>query len=413
MSKYSTTLLDNGVRLVLAEDKSKNQTYAEINVAFGGSFEKYKYNGKKKIITPGLAHLMEHYLVENSCYGNLFEYLKNEYVDFNATTSGSKTCFYIDTVYDFDRHLEELIKIVNIPKFDSTKMEKTKLPIIEEIKRIKDRPYSKFNKKMNECAYYYLKHRETTGSSSDVLSIKISELEEIHNLFYAPEKQTIYISGNFDSNKIIKKIEDIYKGLNRPHYDFLLLDKKEIAKVKHRKGHVIDPDVEELINISFKIDLSKLTPKERVKSTFYLSHFLQYNFNDSSAAYTTLSKDKDTYYSISTGTSYFIKDICFLDIGMYGSNLKKFKSIVFDVIKNKYVDKEMFELWKKETIIDLIVRSGLVYSSGRAFLDNVLTFDYYEIDKISDAEEFSLKDYEDFLNKLDFKNYTIVRQTKK
>lgn len=413
MSKYSTTTLANGVRLVLAENKNKNQTYAEVIVSFGGGVEKYKYNNKKKRITPGLAHLMEHYIVENNINGSMFEYLKEEYVDFNATTSGYKTSFFINTVYDFERHLEELIRTVNIPIFDEEKLEITKKPIIEEIKRTKDRPYSKFNKKMNECSYYYMKNRETTGDEPDVQSIKINDLKEIHDLFYQPKNQTIFIAGNFDSKKIIKLIEKVYANINHPSFDYEVLDKKEIAKVKHKKGHVIDPDVDELINISFKVDLSNLTPKERVKSTFYLSHFLQYNFNDSSNAYITLSKNKDTVYSISTGTSYFVKDLCFIDVGMYGTNLKRFKNIVFDVIKNKYVDKEMFELWKKETLINIIVRDGRVYSSGRAFLDNILTFDYLDIDKISDIEEFSLNDYKEFLNKLDFKNYSIVRQTKK
>lgn len=413
MSKYSTTTLANGVRLVLAENKDKNQTYAEVIVSFGGGVEKYKYNNKKKRITPGLAHLMEHYIVENNINGSMFEYLKEEYVDFNATTSGHKTSFFINTVYDFERHLEELIRTVNIPIFDEEKLEITKKPIIEEIKRTKDRPYSKFNKKMNECSYYYMKNRETTGDEPDVQSIKINDLKEIHDLFYQPKNQTIFIAGNFDSKKIIKLIEKVYANINHPSFDYEVLDKKEIAKVKHKKGHVIDPDVDELINISFKVDLSNLTPKERVKSTFYLSHFLQYNFNDSSNAYITLSKNKDTVYSISTGTSYFVKDLCFIDVGMYGTNLKRFKNIVFDVIKNKYVDKEMFELWKKETLINIIVRDGRVYSSGRAFLDNILTFDYLDIDKISDIEEFSLNDYKEFLNKLDFKNYSIVRQTKK
>lgn len=73
----------------------------------------------------------------------------------------------------------------------------------------------------------------------------------------------------------------------------------------------------------------------------------------------------------------------------------------------------MFELWKKETLINMIVRDGRVYTSGRAFLDNVLMFDYLDVDKISDIEEFSINDFKNFLNKLDFSNYSIVRQTKK
>ncbi len=413
MIKHEIIDLPNKVRLVLAEDKSKNQTYAELIVNFGGAVEKYKRNKECKKITPGLAHLMEHYLVENSIYGSMFNYFKEKFVTFNATTNFNKTRFYIDTVFDFDMRLEELIKLVNTPVFADLSLEKTKKPIIEEIKRNNDRLYNKFSKKINDCTYVRMKCRETTGSSKDVNSITVKELQEVHDLFYQVENQTIFIAGNFDTKKIAKLVEKIYGEIEREHIDYKILDKPEIAKVKKRKGHVIDPNVDEFINITFKIDLSKLTPKEKVKSTFYLSHFLNYNFNDSSSAYQTLSQNKDTIYSITTSTSYFLKDICLLDVGMYGTNLKKFKSIVFDVIKKKYADKEMFELWKKETLIKMIIRQNRVYSSGQAFLENVLTFGYNDIDKISDIEEFSLKDYKEFLNKLDFSNYTIVRQTKK
>lgn len=48
MIKHSTMLLPNNVRLVLSEDKSKNQTYAEISVLYGGMTEKYKYQEKRK-----------------------------------------------------------------------------------------------------------------------------------------------------------------------------------------------------------------------------------------------------------------------------------------------------------------------------------------------------------------------------
>lgn len=413
MIKYEVVDLPNKVRLVLAEDKSKNQTYAELIVDFGGAVEKYKCNNKKKKITPGLAHLMEHYLVENSIYGSMFNYFKERFVTFNATTNFNKTRYYIDTVYDFNMRLEELIKLVNSPVFDVKALEKTKKPIIEEIKRNKDRIYNKFSKKMNECTYVNMKYRETTGSTDDVNSITVKELKTVHDVFYQPQNQTIFIAGNFDIKKTAKLVEKIYDEIKREPIDYKILDKPEIAKVKKKKGHVVDPNVDEFINISFKIDLSKLTPKEKVKSTFYLSHFLNYNFNDSSEAYQTLSKNKDTIYSITTNASYFLKDICMIDIGMYGTNLKAFKSIVFDIIKEKYADKEMFELWKKETLIKMIIRQNRVYSSGQAFLENVSTFGYDDVDKISDIEEFSLKDYKEFLNKLDFSNYTIVRQTKK
>ena len=98
---------------------------------------------------------------------------------------------------------------------------------------------------------------------------------------------------------------------------------------------------------------------------------------------------------------------------MYGNNLKKFKRLVFDVIKNKYTNKELFDLWKKETLINIVVREGRCVSSGLAYLDNILTFDYFDVDKISDIEKFSIEDFKSTLDKLDFSNYCIVSQTKK
>ena len=201
--------------------------------------------------------------------------------------------------------------------------------------------------------------------------------------------------------------------MNKEKVDYVTLDKKETAKVAHKKAHVIDSEYDELINLTFKVDISKLTPKEKVKATFYLSHFLDYNFNDGSNAYKTLSDAKDTYYSINKSTSFFLEDLCLVDIGMYGTNVIKFKSIVLDVLKNKYCDKEMFELWKKEALINMIIREGRVYTSGRAYLDNIQTFNYFANDTIEDIEKFTLKDYKEFLEKLDFSNYLIVTQTKK
>lgn len=413
MIKQSTVILKNNTRLVLSQDKSKNQSFAEIIVHYGGLNKKYKIGNKKYTIKPGLAHLLEHFVVENNIYGNMFEYLNDSYVDMNASTSSKQTSFYINTVFDFEKHLVELIRYVNSPVWDQKRLEEVKRPIIEEIKRTKDRPFKKFADKINYCTYCSNKFRETIGDEKSVASITVDDLKQVFDTFYQPQNQTIFIAGNFDIEKIKRLIEDTYDDLNREVTSYTVLDKKETAHVAHKKGLIKNSDFDSVINICFKVDISELTPKERVKATFYLNHFLDYNFNDGSNAYKTLSDAKDTYYSITRSSSFFISDLILIDIGMYGTNLKKFKSIVLDVLDKKYCDKEMFELWKKETLINLIIRSDRVYTSGRAYLDNIETFGYFDNDKLEDVENFSIKDFKEFLNKLDFSNYSIVQQIKK
>lgn len=413
MIKTETIVLDNKVRLVLSSDKSKNQTYAEIIVNYGGMNKKFKVNNKTYKIPEGMAHLLEHSIVESNIYGNMFEFLKDEFVDFNARTSSDRTSFFINTVFDFERHLVELINIVNNPIFDAQKLNDIKKPIIEEIKKGQDRSYKKLSEKINYCTLKNIRFKDCLGSIEEVSKITPEFMQVVYDTFYQPANQTIYIAGNFDIKKITKLIENTYKDLGKKEIPYTILDKKETTKVRRKKAHVIDPEFDEIINITFKVDISKLSPKEKVKGTFYLGHFLDYNFNDASKAFRTLSDNKDTVYSIDRSLSCNIKDMFVIDIGLMGTNRKRFKQIVFDIIKNKYCDEEMFNLWKKETLIDMIIRSSYPHRLGTAFLDNILTFGYNYNDTIEDIEEFSISDYKEYLNKLEFKDFCIVYQTKK
>lgn len=413
MIKTETIVLDNKVRLVFSSDKSKNQTYAEVIVNYGGMNKKFKVKDKVYTIPEGMAHLLEHSIVENNIYGNMFEFLKDEYVEFNARTSSTRTSFFINTVFDFERHLVELINIVNHPIFDSEKLKNIKKPIIEEIKRGQDRTYKKLNEKINYCTLNNTHFKDCLGSVEDITNISADFMQIVYDTFYQPSNQTIFIAGNFDIKKITKVIENAYKELNKEEIEYEILDKKETTKVRKKKAHIKDPEFDEIVNITFKVDTSKLTPKEKVKGTFYLGHFLDYNFNDASKTFRTLTENKDTVYSIDRSLSCHIKDMYIIDFSMMGTNRKHFKKLVFDVIKNKYYDEEMFNLWKKETLIEMIVRSSYPFRLGIAMLDNIMTFGYHYNDTIQDIEEFSLEDYINFLEKLEFKDFCIVYQTKK
>ncbi len=413
MIKNKTLILDNGIRLVLTENKNKNQSYAEIIVNYGSLNQKFAIGKNTYTIPEGTAHLLEHSIVESNIYGNMFEHLKDEFVAFNAYTSGNETRFFVSTVYDFETHLEELIKIVNMPVFKDEALKKIKLPIYEEIKQGKDRRNKKYMDELNRCTFKNFVFPSTLGTVENVRKINAEFLKLVHSTFYQPCNQTIFLAGNFDTKNIIKLIEETYKSIESEPVNYQCLEKKESIKVNHRKSKIIDPNGEELITMTFKIDVSKLTPKERVKGTFYFSHFLDYNFNDSSKIYNEFYEKNETIYSIDYSLTTKFDDMYIIDIGLYGKNHRKFKKWVLDIMKHQYYDEEMFYLWKKQTTIDLIIRTGLVMPTGRAFLDNVMKHGYDYPDEVGDIEEFSLDDYRAFLKKLNFKNYTIVRSVKK
>lgn len=408
MIRLENVVLDNKVRLILCSDETKNQTYAEIIVNFGGKNEKFKVGDREYFIPNGTAHLLEHTLIEDSLYGNLFDYYKDKYVYFNGSTSFNETSYYIEIVENFYERLEELIKIVNTPVFTQENQEKIKPPIFQEIRQSEDGLNKSFEEKYKECTLYSTKNRNVLGTTQDLDNLDVDILKFIHKIFYQPKNQTLFITGNFNIEKVKEIITKTYSELKREEVLYEILDEKEPINVIKKHATVYDDEQDALVNINFKIDLSKFTPKEKCILTFYISHFLHYNFSDSSKAFKTLYENKDTIYSIAYNTDYSNKDMLIMRLIMIGTNEKRFKEIVFDIVNKKCADEDKFNIAKKSDLMNIIKRSNRAHSLGYTCLENTIYFDYYEPEKISDVEAFSFEEYQEFLSRLDFSNYNII-----
>lgn len=412
MTKCETCVLKNGIRLVLCEDQTKNRTFMEIIVNYGGTNKKFKCNDKEYEIIPGSAHLLEHTLIEASEYGNMFDYLSDKYVSFNASTSAKLTTFYMDTVSDANDRLIELINVVNKTVFNDELLEKVKAPVLEEIRMGADRQYEEFTIASINSLLTQNVFINNLGKVEDIAKIDSEYLKFIHDVFYQPENQVIAISGNFDSEKVKKLIEETYDKIEFNNYKYEVLDKREDDEVKDKFVKIVKPDLDEIIKISFKVNISSLTPKERVKLSFYSTFFLDYNFDDSSEIFKTIKKENLSPYSVNKSINIMYDDYVILSFTLYGNNVDRFKELVLDIMDKKPFDEEMFELMKKENTISLINRNDHCSRMLSPFVSNVVDFKYYDIDKLSDIEEFTKEDYQNMMNSLDFSHYTICVQTK-
>lgn len=412
MTKSETCVLKNGIRLVLCEDQTKNRTFMEIIVNYGGFNKKFKCDGKEYEIIPGSAHLLEHTLIEANEYGNMFDYLSDKYVSFNASTSSRLTTFYMDTVSDAYDRLLELINIVNKTAFNDELLDKVKAPVLEEIRMGDDRQYEDFSLASINSVLTQNVFINNLGTCEDVTKIDSEYLKFIHDVFYRPENQVIALSGNFDSGKVKKIIEDAYDKIEFKDYKYEVLDKHEDDEVREEFVKIVKPDLDEIIKISFKINISSLTPKERVRLSFYITFFLDYNFDDSSEIFKTIKKENLSPYSVNKNINIMYDDYVILSFTLYGNNVDRFKELVLDIMDKKPFDEEMFELMKKENTISLINRNDHCSRMLSPFVSNVVDFKYYDIDKLSDIEEFTKEDYQNMINSLDFSHYTVCVQTK-
>ena len=410
MIKTYKKTLKNGLTILMVPDETKNCTYAEIMVNYGASTRKIKTTNKIYQIPFGLAHLLEHNIVENSLYDNAISYFNQNYVNSNAYTTSFKTIFYIDVVYDFEKHLEELITIVNKPLF-TNKLKQIKKPVYEEIKRKQD-IYNYNYIKEKDKAIYTNNYINILGSIEDVKKITNKELKLIHKIFYTPKNQTIMLSGNFNHKQIVKKIEQIYKKLKIKNQNYKIVDPKEKIEVASKQTKIIEPNYNEEVTLAFKVPTNNFTKEEKDKLTYYLAYFLKYNFDDNSKNFKEIINKNYSITSIRRGIDIILKNMAIMVIELSTKNHEEFKKMVLKTLEKRELDKKYFELEKRMTLINYITQSNNYRFIFSNLVNNYIDFNYNKVDTIEFVENLNYEECMKLLNKLDFSNYALIYQIK-
>ncbi len=411
MIKTDYITLENGLKIVLCQDNNRKATTFEIITDFGGDTEGFILDNEKHYVTKGLAHLLEHALIDKSAYGNAFEYFQSQYVAFNGYTTAKRTGFYINDILDIENNIPKLIKIVNNISFKEEDLEKIKKPVIEEIRSAHDNRFRNIREANNECFYHYNKPIDNLGSAEEVESITFAEIKLCHDVFYQPNNQIICLSGKFDIEKIKMIILNTYKSLNRQSLSYTLITHDEPATVAKKEKVIIDPDNEEYCNIRYKIKDAPFTPYELVKLSFYLEFFINHNFKDGTDIYNYMIDNKYMVYSIDCSCS-FNDGLASITIGAFTSHVDEFITHVQDIINNKPINEEEFYIWKNNVLISIILREEHPKKMIGPFLDNILTFNYDKPDTIEDVNSLNLDELREFLNRIDFREYCIISRRK-
>lgn len=409
--KYVT--LKNGLKLVFINDNTKHIQYAEIKIRYGGRTKKVKVNNELIVIPDGVAHLLEHTVYENTIYGNLNNFFKDNYIDSNAFTSYDDTCYYIETVFDFKEHLIELIKAVNTPVFTDEQIEHIKLPIYEEIKSVKDKKYKKFADAKIHNALLDNDFIDNVGTKESIENINKDYLMNIYNIFYQPSNQIITISGNYDIKEITKVIEDTYNELNKESIPFEVI--KDDNSISFRKDivNIVDPKYNEVYNIAFKIDASKFQLEDIRKIKYYLNYYLSSHFDDNSDAFKEVLDKGYSKYSFGRNVSFdFIDNVIMMDIDLETTNIKEVKKIILDTLNKKDIDENNFKLRHKAVVIDRIMRLDNIYKVLSEYSYNIARYDFDGIDTVEFVDELNPKECLEYINKLDFSHYCELIQTK-
>lgn len=410
MNKAKFITLDNGLTILIYTDNSKSTNHVELYTFFGGNNGEYvDYNGNTRSIKPGTAHLLEHYICENTVDGNLLDNLrKYNILSCNGGTNNENTSYFFNTVTNFYECLETFLRGIYNISFTKEKLDKTKMAVYSEIRDDKNNEKNKIiEKKINGL---FTINRKTLGSSGSVKSITIKEIKDVYDNIYIPCNQFLVLAGNFDYDKTLSLVKNIYKEISFKN------DKKlsKVSDVKDviKKRTIYKSDYIDEVILTFKIDVSSLSCFDKYKLDWYLSFFLDINFSKYSKINEYINSCSDYVDDISAYLYYF-NGYFVIDVIAFTKKVNEFEKLVLSSIKNRDSnEREVFELVKKDAITRISVRKDSISNYVAPTEENYIRFGYLD-DDIDVIDKFNYSEYDKIISNIDFTNYSVFYRKKK
>ena len=407
MNKINKVVLENGLTIYLYNDKRRHSTFFQFVNLCGGITKDFVVDGKEYHMQDGIAHILEHYVVECNDKGNFLEILGERQMNTNASTHLNMTDFYFETVEDVNFGIKTLLNGIYNITFKKDKLEKLKNPIFQEIRGKSDNKFYHLNRQCNDNLFNKTKFRDIGGTLEEVEKTTIDDLRVFYEAFYQPSNQFIVIAGNFNKKEVLEEIFNFYENLKYTKHDVKVIKPKEELKVNIKEDILYFKTPLEYVNITYKMDMSNYSPEKALKLDFYLVTFFNMFFGTTSETYTKLTKDKVITSSIGCGNTR-LNDTLTVSIGAYTYDVEAFKKAIINTIEEmNSFDEEKFELDKNNCIISMILRDENIFKTIIPFVNNIVDFNYPYVDTVEDIEAFDFEEFKDMIKELDFSHYAI------
>lgn len=408
MSNIETVKLENGLTIYFYTDKRRHSTFFQHITFFGGKTKDFIMDGKVYHMQDGIAHILEHYVVEENANGNFLKILGEAQMATNASTHYDMTRYYFEAVENVEFGIRTMLNGIYSPLFNEKTLEKIKKPILQEIRGKMGNKFYHSNRRTLDDCFSKIRFRDIGGTLEEVSKTTLDDLKVCYEAFYQPKNQFIVIGGNFDKDEILEIIIDTYKKLDIKVRDVKLIDLKEDNEIINERSIIEFPTGQEYLEVTYKVNLSKLSIKERLKLDFYLHYFFNMFFGTTSDLYKRLVKEK----VITTGINcndFPVDDFILISVGAYSDKLDILETNIRDAfLKLDSFNEELFEIDKRESILRMVLRGENLFDTIMPFVSNIVGFNYPHPDKVSDIEEFNYNDFVKTIKSLDFSNSTVT-----
>ncbi|HSJ69719.1 MAG TPA: pitrilysin family protein, partial [Anditalea sp.] len=205
--------LDNGLKVLLFPDQSKQTITVNITYLVGSKHENYGETG--------MAHLLEHLVFKGTPrHPNIPQELTERGASPNGTTWTDRTN-YFETFNATEDNLRwaldlESDRMVNsfIAKED---LDSEMTVVRNEFEAGENSPFRVLWQRTVSAAYDWHNYgKSTIGARSDIENVDIDRLKSFYKKYYQPDNAVLVVAGKFDEEKTLKLVNEFFGPIPRP-----------------------------------------------------------------------------------------------------------------------------------------------------------------------------------------------------
>ncbi len=405
--------LPNGLEVYMLPNNRVDKFYVTFNTPYGSVCTTFRGEKEKKWLTvpDGSAHFLEHQMFYDEFGDSVWDQFSKLGSRINAGTNYDYTSYEVVGNESFKENVDLLLNYVQSPYFSEENCEKEKGIILEEIKMGKDQPSRVMYYSVSKCLFKNLNYRQAIiGDSMSVNHTTIKDLQTIYDYYYHPAKMFMIITGNFDPYKALEiiKVNQKNKKFNAYKNPTTKLI-KEPDKVAKEKLNITMAVEYPRLSVAYKINLDYITSKDNYPQvSFIMDMILDVAFGRTSDLREELINDELIVGADIGAFCYIVDNFLLINIFATTEYPQKIIKIITEKINELAINEEELERKKKAYISSLVKSYDNIYQVNENYLEEIVSYhkvitNYYDI-----ANNLKLSDVEALINKLSFKNQTIV-----
>jgi len=232
--RFTDTRLENGLRVIIAEDRYAPVFGIAVSYAVGSKDERAGRTG--------FAHLFEHMMFKGSKNvgaGEHFYLIFNNGGSMNGTTNTDRT-LYFEVLPKNQLDLALFLEADRMRSLDVTKenLENQRQAVKEERRlRLDNQPYGQTNERTTELAYDNFAYKHSViGSMEDLDAASVEDVHDFFRTYYAPNNAVLALVGDLDTKQTLAKVKQYFADIPRqePPKPVDLSEKPQTAERRER-----------------------------------------------------------------------------------------------------------------------------------------------------------------------------------